>query len=118
MSTAVIERERRIERPCYYGMGGSICYNLTRLVRRSIMKTWQLQNAKSHFSELVQKAQTGEAQVVTKHGREVAVVLDYKRYLELTSSKLSVLDSFKDAPDLSVLKLERDKTSVPVINLE
>lgn len=81
------------------------------------MKTWQLQDAKSHFSELVQKAETGEAQIVTKRGREVAVVLDYRQYLELTGSK-SVLESFRDAPDLSVLKLERDDTPVAVTDLE
>ena len=74
------------------------------------MKTWQLQKAKSHFSEVVKKAQAGETQVVTKHGIEVAVVLDYERYLELTSSPQSVLDSLKNAPDLSELNLERDKT--------
>ena len=81
------------------------------------MKTWQLQDAKSHFSEVVKKAQAGEAQVVTKHGKEVAVVLDYARYLELTDGKCSLLDSFKGAPDLSMLNLERDKTPVRVVKL-
>lgn len=79
---------------------------------------WPLQDAKSHFSEVVQKAQAGEAQVVTKHGKEVAVVLDYKQYLSLTGNERSLLDSFAGAPDLSVLELEREQTPVPVTTLE
>ncbi|MFT4231938.1 MAG: type II toxin-antitoxin system Phd/YefM family antitoxin [Leucobacter sp.] len=42
--------------------------------------TWQLQDAKQHFSEVVRAAQTGEPQVITKHGREVAVVIEYEGY--------------------------------------
>lgn len=82
------------------------------------MKAWQLQEAKSRFSELVQNAQAGEAQVVTKHGKEVAVVLDYLRYLELTGGKRSVRETLKGAPDLTELGLERDRTPVPVTRFE
>lgn len=82
------------------------------------MKIWPLQDAKGHFSEVVQKAQAGEAQVVTKRGKEVAVVLDYKRYLSLTGDERSLLDSFAGAPCLSVLELEHDQTPVPVTTLE
>jgi len=82
------------------------------------VKAWQLQEAKSRFSELVQNAQAGEAQVVTKHGKEVAVVLDYLRYLELTGGKRSVREALKGAPDLTELGLERDRTPVPVTRFE
>lgn len=71
------------------------------------MKTWSLQDAKGRFSEVVQKAQDGEAQVVTKRSKEVAVVLGYEAYLELAGRQRSALDSFRDAPDLSELGLER-----------
>jgi len=82
------------------------------------VKAWQLQEAKSRFSELVQNAQAGEAQVVTKHGKEVAVVLDYLRYLELTGGKRSVREALKGGPDLTELGLERDRTPVPVTRFE
>jgi len=43
---------------------------------------WQVQDAKQRFSELIRRAQTDGAQVVTKHGADVAVVLgieDFRR---------------------------------------
>lgn len=42
--------------------------------------TWQLQDAKQRFSEVVRAAESGEPQVITKHGREVAVVIEYEGY--------------------------------------
>ncbi|MDF1521744.1 MAG: type II toxin-antitoxin system Phd/YefM family antitoxin [Trueperaceae bacterium] len=44
------------------------------------VRTWQLQEAKAHFSELVRQAERGEAQVVTKHGVASVVVLDVATY--------------------------------------
>jgi prevent-host-death family protein len=38
-------------------------------------KVWQLQDAKAHFSELVNDAAKGEPQVVTKRGKPVAVLM-------------------------------------------
>lgn len=82
------------------------------------MKTWPLQDAKSRFSEVVHQAQAGEAQVVTKHGKEAAVVLGYEQYLELLNRQRSALDSFRSAPDLSALELKRDATPVRTIDLD
>lgn len=76
------------------------------------MKSWQLQDAKSRFSEVVKGAEAGEVQVVTKHGREVAVVLDFQHYLELSSSSQSVWQSLRDAPDLSELNVGRSRELV------
>jgi antitoxin Phd len=45
---------------------------------------WQLQEAKNRFSELVERAATSGAQVITKHGRPVAVLLSTDEYEELT----------------------------------
>ena len=47
-------------------------------------KMWQLQDAKSHFSEVVERAKGGEAQVITRRGEKAVVVIDYDRYLQLT----------------------------------
>ena len=44
--------------------------------------SWQLQTAKQHFSELVERARRDGPQVVTKHGKEAVVVIsaeDYRR---------------------------------------
>ncbi|MCC6831746.1 MAG: type II toxin-antitoxin system Phd/YefM family antitoxin [Thermoleophilia bacterium] len=45
--------------------------------------TWQLQDAKQRFSRLVDTARTDGPQVVTRHGREVAVVLSIEDYRRL-----------------------------------
>ncbi|MBC7820601.1 MAG: type II toxin-antitoxin system Phd/YefM family antitoxin [Planctomycetaceae bacterium] len=39
--------------------------------------TWQLQEAKNHFSEVVSQACAHGAQTITKHGKPVAVVVGF-----------------------------------------
>ena len=56
---------------------------------------WQLQTAKNKFSQLVQEAQRGDPQIVTRNGKPVVYVIDYDRYHDLfaaeTPSKKEVL---------------------------
>jgi prevent-host-death family protein len=49
--------------------------------------TWHLQNAKNKFSQLVQEAQKGDPQIVTRNGKPVVYVIDYDRYHELLATK-------------------------------
>lgn len=73
-------------------------------------KTWQLQDAKSRLSEVVKRAEGGEAQVITKHGDKVAVVIDYQRYLSLTGQEQTLLEVLRgDEPYIDDLVLERDQ---------
>ncbi|HML98257.1 MAG TPA: type II toxin-antitoxin system Phd/YefM family antitoxin [Tepidiformaceae bacterium] len=51
------------------------------LIARS--RTWQLQEAKNKFSELVRRAREEGPQVVTVRGEEVAVVVDANTFLRL-----------------------------------
>ena len=52
------------------------------------MKTvWQLQEAKNRLSEVVERAVTRGAQVITKHGRPVVVVISTEKYEQLTHSR-------------------------------
>lgn len=60
--------------------------------------TWQLQNAKAHFSHLVKLAEKGEPIKITRSGDEVAVLISKKLYDQLTSKKNSLLDCFLSAP--------------------
>lgn len=46
--------------------------------------SWQLQEAKQQFSEVVHRAQVEGPQVVTRHGKEVVVIVDYSQYRHLT----------------------------------
>ncbi len=83
------------------------------------MRTWQLHEAKAHFSELVRQAEGGEAQVVTKHGVASVVVLDVATYERLTTSGRSLLQALLAAPrfEAAELPLERDRAAGRPIDL-
>jgi len=59
------------------------------------VKTWQLQEAKAKFSQLVEKAMKGEPQLVTKHGEKAVVVLDYQEYEKLGGQGMSVWEALR-----------------------
>lgn len=48
---------------------------------------WQLQTAKNKFSQLVQEAQRGDPQIVTRNGKPVVYVIDYDRYRDLFAAE-------------------------------
>ncbi len=48
---------------------------------------WQIQEAKNRLSEVVERAVTTGAQVITKHGRPVVVVISTEEYTKLTKSR-------------------------------
>jgi prevent-host-death family protein len=53
---------------------------------------WQVQEAKQRFSEVLRAAESGEPQIVTKHGEEVAVVIDIAEYRRLRGESVSFMD--------------------------
>ena len=59
---------------------------------------WQLQDAKSKFSQLVESAMTDEPQIVTKHGYNAVVVLSYKDYEAMLQPKNSIIEFFRNSP--------------------
>lgn len=81
--------------------------------------TWQLQEAKQKFSELVKRALDEGPQVVTRHGEEVVVVLSVDAYRELRvgEERKDFKAFLRSAPDLEGLELERDSRLAPVIDL-
>ena len=76
--------------------------------------SWQLQEAKQKFSELVRRTLEEGPQVVTRHGEEVVVVVpaeEYRRMAEREDGekKMDFKEFLMSAPDLSVLDLERPR---------
>ena len=59
---------------------------------------WQLQEAKSRLSELVDSARREGAQVITRHGKPVAVVMSAEAYSELRPRK-KLVDVLRECPD-------------------
>ncbi len=59
---------------------------------------WQVQEAKQRFSEVLRAAESGEPQIVTKHGEEVAVVIGIAEYRRLRGAAVSFMDYLRVAP--------------------
>ena len=72
--------------------------------------TWQLQDAKSKFSRLVEDAQQRGPQIVTKHGKKAVVVISFEEYEQLSKPKTDLVTFLRNSP-LADLRLEigRDK---------
>jgi len=70
---------------------------------------WQLQDAKNKFSQVVNDAVGSGPQIVTRHGREIVVVLSFEEYQALKKPKPNLLDLLMDEDFFgSKLQLERD----------
>jgi prevent-host-death family protein len=86
--------------------------------------TWQLQEAKQRFSEVVRQAQDEGPQVVTRHGREVVVVIAFEEYQRLAPNRRSFKQFLRSEPffddlDFQVdLELARSREPAPEIDLE
>jgi antitoxin Phd len=48
------------------------------------MRTWQLQEARSRFSELVSEALVRGPQRVTRHGRSAVIIVSEEQWNEIT----------------------------------
>jgi prevent-host-death family protein len=79
--------------------------------------SWQLQEAKQRFSELVRHARADGPQVVTRHGEEVAVVVSIEEYRRLTGELPSFKEFLLAAPDLDALEIERPRERARFVEL-
>jgi antitoxin Phd len=67
-------------------------------------KSWQLQEAKSRFSDLVNTVLTQGAQTVTKHGKPAVVVISAEEYQRTIAPRKSLAAALRACPeDLSDL---------------
>ena len=81
---------------------------------------WQVQEAKQKFSTVVQKAIDEGPQVVTRHGKEVVVVLSKEEYDKLSGNGevMDFKEFLRSGPDMSDLDLERRKDFARGIELD
>ena len=72
--------------------------------------TWQLQDAKSKFSQLVDNAMKNQPQFVTKHGNNAVVVLSFEDYKKMIKPKTTLVSFFQNSPLTEIdLDLSRNK---------
>jgi prevent-host-death family protein len=68
---------------------------------------WQVQDAKQRFSELIRTAHLDGPQVVTRHGEEIAVVIDIAEYRRLKGETSEFKDYLRSGPGFDDLDLDR-----------
>ena len=75
------------------------------------MQSWQVQEAKARFSELMRDAAKDGPQTITIRGRRAAVVLSADDYDRLKRSKPSLVEFLRASPLAGVeLDIERDRS--------
>jgi len=61
---------------------------------------WQIQDAKQRFSEMIRAVVSEGPQVITRHGEDVAVVVDIAEYRRLTRPVVDLASILLDGPKL------------------
>jgi antitoxin Phd len=80
---------------------------------------WQLQEAKSKFSELVDKALSNGVQFGTRRGKKAVVVIPFDEYERLTQRAGRISEFLLASPLAgSDLQIERDKSHPRDIRFE
>jgi antitoxin Phd len=80
---------------------------------------WQLQEAKSKFSQLVERTLVKGVQIVTRHGRKTVAILPFEEYERLTQPVDSLAQFLLASPlPGSDLVIERDQEAPRNIEIE
>ena len=80
------------------------------------MSSWQVNAARSHFSEVLDQAETQGPQIITHHGKERSVVLSIAEYRalkpEVKEEKPDFITFLLNAPkfEFEDFELERDRS--------
>ena len=73
-------------------------------------RVWQIQEARNELSEVVDEAIKYGPQVISRHGKETAVILSFEDYRKLLLSQQKLSDFFRASPLAGVeLDLQRDR---------
>ena len=70
---------------------------------------WQVQEAKQRFSEVLRCAQSDGPQIITRHGEEVAVIIDATEFHKLTDEVPDFKEFLRAGPTFDDLDLSRSE---------
>ena len=68
---------------------------------------WQVQEAKQRFSELLRAAASEGPQIVSRHGHEIAVVIEVSEFRRLRGDTADFKDYLRSGPEFDDLELVR-----------
>jgi antitoxin Phd len=74
-----------------------------------MMAAWQVQQAKTRLSEVIERARTEGPQTITRHGAERAVVLSIEDYRALVAHKPDFKAHLLGGPKIDDFTIERDR---------
>ena len=79
------------------------------------MARWPIQDAKAHFSEVIERAHSEGPQMITRHGSERAVLLSIEDYRALAGEKPDFKAYLLGGPKFEDFSIERNQdTGRPV----
>ncbi len=81
------------------------------------MATWQVQEAKTKLSEVIELAQTQGPQMITRHGTERAVLLSIEDYRALAAQKPDFKAHLLGGPKFDDFPIERSRDSGRIFDL-
>lgn len=73
------------------------------------MATWQVQDAKTRLSEVIERARAEGPQTITKHGLERAVVLSIEDYRVLVAHRPDFKSYLLNGPKVDDFTIERSR---------
>lgn len=73
------------------------------------MQKWQVQQAKSRLSELLEKAEHEGPQVITRYGEDYSVVINIRTYREKFEPEDSIIEYLLNGPKSDDFDVERSK---------
>jgi antitoxin Phd len=80
---------------------------------------WQLQDAKSKFSEVVDRTLAQGTQIVTRHGKKTVAIMPFEEYEELTHRNGRLSEFLLSSPlKNSELSIERNKDIPRTFDIE
>lgn len=80
--------------------------------------SWQVQEAKQRFSEVLREATAGGPQMITKHGEEIAVVLSIDDYRQIVQPRRPLSEYLLAMPKGDDLDLPRDRSDFRSLDIE
>lgn len=81
------------------------------------MAVWQVQEAKTRFSEVIEDAHSKGPQIITRHGAERAVVLSIRDFRALTAQKPDLKQHLLGGPKVDSFEIEFDRDTGREISL-
>lgn len=77
-----------------------------------MVRSWQLQDAKNRFSQVIDEALKDGPQVITRRGVETAVVLSFADYRKMLLGRKRLSEFFRESP-LAGLDLDLTRDTSP-----